>query len=455
MSEGDSALLIKHDIGSTDYSIWLSDLNDLWCEEANRKHIIRESLRLDTSIDPSESPDQLTLLLEKIHGILQGEDGTKVSVEYGNTGESPSLKLYSPLPGSLKPLEWECKLNKQPPNLLTRHMTMPLINQLSTQDIMQSALLQELKDKDYVIEKLIATMASEGVSLGRAFMNSMSSKSMSKQITRDSLGKSVRGLVEFNEESWQSRMKEVTRSPQSRSELLSRVFDRLSGNKLKDDTIISPQGAGDQVRIMHQAKLVKLITIKDETPILTTRTDLPDRGAQKLFTRSSPAGACDDSSTTSEGTPDSHHNDETLQKGEKSSPIQLNGRSLSPDGQPDNEQTQRSPEPNQGHVKLGSPKSSSHDQDLAQPKSKLGKIGGRKTASSASDDITKAVSANPIAGVDARRSPVSHASRPVEHLEKSSSPRETTPERANRRRRELDEQLQVQAKAPPKKKRRF
>lgn len=197
-------LIIKFVIGTSDYTVWVTDLTLIWKESLDRKRIIRRSLDVDTSIDPSEDSDQLRLFLQRVGDALEQQPGTTLDLVQNDNDQSLLLQTFTPLPGSLKPLEWSIALLPAPQSTLTAELIVPMLSQQMVANAEKASLLQQLKEKDQVIARLMDKMQLDGVDLGRLFpgVASKSSKSMSRQ----ALAKSVKGLGEFDEHQWRNHL---------------------------------------------------------------------------------------------------------------------------------------------------------------------------------------------------------------------------------------------------------
>ena len=206
-------LLIKHDLGASDYSVWITDLTFVWSESLDRKHIIQRSFAVDTSIDPSEGPDQLRLFLRSLGDALEQRPGTSLVLVQNDRSQELLLQTCTPLPGSLRPLNWFIELNLAPPSRLTAELIVPLLHQQVTAQSEKESLLQHLKEKDQVITKLVDKLQSDGNDLGRLFPGVAPSKP-GRQTSRQALAKSVKGLGEFNEGPWRQRL--LTKADASR-----------------------------------------------------------------------------------------------------------------------------------------------------------------------------------------------------------------------------------------------
>lgn len=217
-------LVMKFEIGTSDYTIWLSDLTLIWSEKLDRKRIIQRSFTIDTSIDPSEGSDQLRLFLQKIGDALDQRDNTRLTLVQHDAKQKLLLRTLTPLPGSLKPLEWFIELAPAPQSVLSSELILPMLNQRVTAELEKISLLQALKEKDQVIAKLTDKLQADGTDLGRLFPGVASSKS-GKPISRQTLSKSVKGLGEFDEERWQENLLRSSTSPNDPAKIVPAAFE--------------------------------------------------------------------------------------------------------------------------------------------------------------------------------------------------------------------------------------
>lgn len=223
-------LIVKYEVGTSDYTVWVSDLTLIWKESLDRKRIIRRSLDVDTSIDPSEDSEQLRLFLFRVCEALEQRPGTSLDLVQNGSGQSLSLRTFTPLPGSLKPLEWPIELLPASQSTLTAELIVPMLSQQVLARAEKASLLQHLKEKDQIMAKFADRMQADGIDLGKLFPG-VTSKS-SKPMSRQALGKSVKGLGEFDEHIWQMNLTKSISSPGAFVDLVSGLLDPGSGEEL-------------------------------------------------------------------------------------------------------------------------------------------------------------------------------------------------------------------------------
>ncbi|KAL9103737.1 MAG: hypothetical protein Q9163_001241 [Psora crenata] len=213
-------LLIKHEIGPSNYVLWLTDLTHVWTDSQDRRSIIQKAFATDTSIDPTEDAGQMRLLLLSIQKALDSEAGTRVEVSASEKGRQISMKLSTPLPASLPPLRWETTLQKCPPSTLTMKLIVPLLNDQLSAKAEKSSLVQQLRDKDTIISKLFNQLQADGSDMSRVFPGAVSARQGNRVNMRQTIGKSVKGVAEFDENIWRHRMSSEHSPPVNLRDLL-------------------------------------------------------------------------------------------------------------------------------------------------------------------------------------------------------------------------------------------
>ena len=194
-------LLLKGEFGASNYSIWLTDLTNLWMERMERRPIIKRAFEIeDLSIDPSEGSSQMDLLLSSIQKSLACEAGTRIDISSNDEGKTLVLSLSVPLPSSLPDLQWKSTLSKCPPSSLTRELVLPLLAAGNSFQARNDSLLTQVKEKDVIISKLIGQMQVDGSDLSKVFPGSASFKATNKSNARQALARSVKGIAEFDEQ---------------------------------------------------------------------------------------------------------------------------------------------------------------------------------------------------------------------------------------------------------------
>lgn len=196
-------LLFQYTWTQQGYEVYLTDLTYVWSERLPKQQIIKRAEEDVTTIDPGEDSEQLNVLLEKIGEALQkGKDS--VTLSSGAQSDSLEVKTTTKLPAPLKPLKWTLVLTKESPSYLTSKMLLPLLREEANWEVRQRSLLQQIKQKDSVLSKLLDKIETIGVDLGSVFPSAVGSRASRKGITRSEAARFVKGLEPFEEQSWLS-----------------------------------------------------------------------------------------------------------------------------------------------------------------------------------------------------------------------------------------------------------
>lgn len=229
-------LLIKYSFTATSYSIYLTDLSQIWSESLDRGQIIRRALDAETSIDPSEGTDQLNLLLQKIEGAFAGQHESKLVLSWSGNGKDLLLAISASLPAPLRPLEWRSYLFPAPPALVTTELLLPCLHQLVLIVGETRSLLESLKEKDHVISKLVDKLQSTGIELSAVFPGAAGLRSIKNANSREVAARMVKGLGEFDKSKWRKDLHASFSPPSRISELIQKVFSNNMSEPLETNT---------------------------------------------------------------------------------------------------------------------------------------------------------------------------------------------------------------------------
>lgn len=184
------------------YELYVTDLTSIWSERQSRKEILKRADDSATTIDPSEDLDQLDLLLTKIGEALRGDGGTTTTINTGTTSDSLELNTTTKLPAPLRPLKWTLQLSKEPASSTTSHLVLPLLRGESSWESRQRSLLDQLKQKDWVLGKLFDRFEALGADLGAVFPGAAGLRTARKGSSRSEAAKFIKGAAPFDEQSW-------------------------------------------------------------------------------------------------------------------------------------------------------------------------------------------------------------------------------------------------------------
>lgn len=219
-------LLVSSTFSDDSYTVHFTDLANVWAERMQRKPIIQRGLVEDTSIDPSDGPDQLRRMLELLRAAFESDNpehhNTTLSIAREEDGGSLAIHVTCILPEPLKPLRWPMQLTKCPQSDVATKLVLPMIqaNEARMRDIDQ--LVVSLKEKDGVITRLVDKLEATGSGLDHVF----SSLSGKRKVTRAAAEAKVKGLALFSETEFRNKAPELRPVTQTAdvSSLLEGVF---------------------------------------------------------------------------------------------------------------------------------------------------------------------------------------------------------------------------------------
>lgn len=219
-------LLVSIGTGASDYTIRVTDMANTWTESLERKAICMRAWGENTTIDPSDTPENMAIFLSAVRSALDPThaDHAKTSLSLAaasvkDAGEGGlTLRCTCSIPG-LEPLEWPIHLKKAAPSATTTSLVLPLVHGQYERDREVQSLSDMLHDKDRVIGKLIDKLEANGTGLENIF-TSLSGK---KKISKTAAQARVKGLGPFDRDEWKGAMSRQE-GPGSISALLQSVF---------------------------------------------------------------------------------------------------------------------------------------------------------------------------------------------------------------------------------------
>lgn len=511
-------LLVSASFAADSYSVHLTDLVNVWEETMERKPIVKRGLVEDTSIDPSDSPDQLRRMLELIRAAFDPADDehANTSLNIGSDKDGALLiHVTCVLPKPLKPFRWPMQLLKLPPAALATKLVLPMVMAHEARVRDAENLMAALREKDAVINKLVDKLDATGIGLEHVF-NTLPGK---RKTSRSAAEERVKCLAPFREAEFQAKSAEL-HPPSDLGDvptLLARVFGGpgmksapsmdLEASSLLNDWW-TKLGKGRNIVLAARPKesrrtaspapaAVKPEVAREDDDDFQVQATPPGlSAARKRDTNTRPPPIDDDETTDGEDSSDIPDSMPPLPAAGDAGPSRprlgtLGGRKR-PSASPSPPRTQASPpKPARAKQTFTYPESETasegDDDDLDAParapsspkppprRGGLGRIGGRPRATTptaerpASPEAPKepsprkhklgVIGAAPKAESSARSEGLGEERKAREATRTSPNrppPRETSQERADRKRAELQRELERKAAAgPAKKKRKF
>lgn len=196
-------LLYKYDMTPTGYALLLTDLTSVWSEALDYAQVLQRATRNDTSVDPSEDPEQFKVLLERIRDSLNGCKDSKLWLSKSSHGRDLQLSATITLPRPLQPLKWTIYLSPASQSTLTRELLFPCLRHQAIYKNQVSSLIEKLKEKDHLLGKLLDTLERSGVDLSNVFPGTAGLRS-NKGSSFSRAAKNIKGVTPFDEKLWRT-----------------------------------------------------------------------------------------------------------------------------------------------------------------------------------------------------------------------------------------------------------
>lgn len=200
------ALLVRPVFTSQSYKVHVTDFANLWVEDLDRKGIGKRSLNEDTSIDPTEGPDQMLMLLNKIQAAFDpsapDHNQTSIAIKSMPEGDDMllALTITCRLPDGLKPLVWTFQMVKCPTAAIASELVLPVMNNLQARTQEVDELIEQLRVKDAIIDRLVDKLDHAGLGLENIW-NVLSGK---RNPSRAYAEEKINGLAPFREATWRN-----------------------------------------------------------------------------------------------------------------------------------------------------------------------------------------------------------------------------------------------------------
>ncbi|KAL8372337.1 hypothetical protein RB595_001910 [Gaeumannomyces hyphopodioides] len=187
------------------YSVHITDLANVWRESLDRKAILLRCLQENTSIDPSDDPENFKELLRWIEAAFDSDSPNHADTSLvlsstgpidGGTPANLLLEVTCILPAGFKPLKWPVHLKHGGPAALVADLVLPLVQAHLTRSQEVEALLGVIREKDGVISRVVDKLESTGARMEHVF--SALANTGKKKITRAVAEARVKGLAPFD-----------------------------------------------------------------------------------------------------------------------------------------------------------------------------------------------------------------------------------------------------------------
>ncbi|KAF2439954.1 XLF-domain-containing protein [Karstenula rhodostoma CBS 690.94] len=205
-------LLIKTHFGSSAYTVFLTDLTNIWSEELDLSGIVRRASEVESPIEVSErDTSQLAILFENVQKSLSNSHDATSAISRAKL-DNVTLHTTISLPEPLDSLAWKFHLVKGTAAALKNELILPLLISSHVQHVRISRLLSVISDKDRAITRLVDQYESSNLDLAAAFPSIGNAKSGKKVVRREQAARHIPGLQNFEPDTWKRETAEMDTS---------------------------------------------------------------------------------------------------------------------------------------------------------------------------------------------------------------------------------------------------
>jgi hypothetical protein len=202
-------LLVKPEFGSKHYTIFLTDLNNIWSEELDLAAIVERASEQESPIEVSkQDTTQLAILLDHVRKSLTSTDETTCRITRDDA-DGIILHASANLPGPLDTLRWKFYLGKRTSTTLTNELILPLLVSSHIQHERMNSLISSITEKDKAITRLLDQFESSNLDLSTAFPSIGGSKPGRRLIRREQATRHVPALQPFDEDAWKTETSQL------------------------------------------------------------------------------------------------------------------------------------------------------------------------------------------------------------------------------------------------------
>ncbi|KAH7120830.1 XRCC4-like factor-domain-containing protein [Dendryphion nanum] len=195
-------LLIKPVFGPKSYTIFLTDLSNIWGEDLDLDGILQRSSEQKSPIEVSKhDTSQLPILLSNIAKSLTYADDTVCRITRDDA-EGVILHTNTRLPEPLDSLRWRFMLKKQAATTLKNELILPLLVSAHIQHERVNNLTSIIQEKDRAITRLVDQYESSHLDLASVFPSIGGSKPGRRIVKREQAARHIPALRDFEEKKW-------------------------------------------------------------------------------------------------------------------------------------------------------------------------------------------------------------------------------------------------------------
>ena len=191
-------LWIKCSFTEDSYSIWLTDLCQLYSEELDADDFRWRAKKAKLPIDIDEPSNIATILKTLSQAISNGKFSMSSAAKSRHMDATATVHLPKPLPD----IDWTFKLELQEDEEFRKAVSKPLLDRIETFEQREEDLMHRLHDKDHAIEKLLDALEKYSVDLADVFPSLASHAAARRAGGRRDAENHIPALKSFDKEAW-------------------------------------------------------------------------------------------------------------------------------------------------------------------------------------------------------------------------------------------------------------
>jgi hypothetical protein len=192
-------LWIKCSFKEDCYSIWLTDLCQLYTEELDADDLRWRAKKAKLPVDIEEQSNLTTILRRLSESVENGELTIPSS---SNKSRHMDVTAMVHLPKPLPDVNWVFKLELQEDDKFREAVSKPLLIRIDTFEEREDDLVHRLHDKDHAIEKLMDTLEKYSVDLAEVFPSLAAHSSARQAGGRRHAATHIPALQTFDKATW-------------------------------------------------------------------------------------------------------------------------------------------------------------------------------------------------------------------------------------------------------------
>jgi hypothetical protein len=200
---GKHSLYIKSSFTASSYELWATDLCRLWHESLSRRQLVRRAGETNLPIDVDDQNNLRTVL----NHLSTSLDGGEVDAAKPREGQGLELDATIYLPKPLPEAAWIFKLGICTAEEFKEQVTVPLFSRIHQSKGQVMDLIQRIKDKDHVIERLLDNMEKANVDIATVFPALAPHANARKGVSKADAATNIPALKVFDLKTWEEDVK--------------------------------------------------------------------------------------------------------------------------------------------------------------------------------------------------------------------------------------------------------